>query len=124
MIEKIYSTDVIEMVNKLNEVIDFLNDTYLMKAKDGQCISVTDQNDCIFVTGLSVADNTIQSSLKGITSDIKCPHCGVSYYTEMYSTSTAVYYPPIYKDGININPNLNKTTRHCKCLECGKEFDI
>lgn len=53
---------------------------------------------------------------------IRCPHCGESYYTENYSSCTAVYYPPIYKNGVNINPDRNITTTHCTCMNCGKEF--
>lgn len=53
-----------------------------------------------------------------------CPHCGESYYMENYSTTTAVYYPPIYKDGVNINPDRNTTTTHCTCMNCGKEFSF
>lgn len=52
----------------------------------------------------------------------KCPHCGESYYMEKYSTRTAVYYPPIFKDGININPDRNITTTYCTCMNCGKDF--
>jgi hypothetical protein len=39
-----------------------------------------------------------------------------------YSTTTAMYYPPIYKDGVNINPNRNITTHTCQCMACNKEF--
>ena len=53
-----------------------------------------------------------------------CPHCGESYYMENYTTSTCVYYPPIYKDGVNINPDRNAHTIHCTCMNCGKEFSI
>ena len=53
-----------------------------------------------------------------------CPHCGESYYMENYSTSTCVYYPPIYKDGVNINPDRNAHTTHCTCMNCGKEFSF
>lgn len=53
---------------------------------------------------------------------IHCPHCGKSFYEELYSTRTALYYPPIYKDGVNINPDRNKTTTSCHCLNCGKDF--
>lgn len=53
---------------------------------------------------------------------ITCPHCGESYYQENYSTRTAVYYPPIYKNGVNINPDQNTTTTCCHCLNCGKDF--
>lgn len=54
----------------------------------------------------------------------KCPKCGESYYQELYSVSTALYCPPVYKDGININPNTNKVSIHCHCCNCGAEFDI
>ena len=55
---------------------------------------------------------------------IKCPHCGESYYQEGMSTCTCMYYPPIYKDGVNINPDRNIHTTYCHCLACGKEFII
>ena len=54
--------------------------------------------------------------------NIKCPHCGKSYYMERYSTVTAMYYPPIYKNGININPDRNITTRVCQCMNCSNTF--
>lgn len=57
-------------------------------------------------------------------SKIKCPKCGESYYTERYSVTTSVYYPPIYKDGVNINPDRNITTRVCHCLNCDREFSF
>lgn len=53
---------------------------------------------------------------------VKCPHCGASYYQELYATVTAVYYPPIYKNGVNINPDQNAAITYCRCLECGKDF--
>lgn len=53
---------------------------------------------------------------------VRCPHCGESYYQENYTTITAVYYPPIYKDGVNINPDRNQSTTYCTCLNCGKNF--
>ena len=54
---------------------------------------------------------------------IKCPNCGESYFTESYSTTTAMYYPPGYKNGININPDRNITTTTCYCKVCGKTFN-
>ena len=53
---------------------------------------------------------------------IKCPQCNNSYYVEKYNTTTAAYYPPIYKDGVNINPDGNITTHYCQCCNCGYEF--
>lgn len=51
-----------------------------------------------------------------------CPYCGESYYMQNYSVSTAAYYPPIYKDGVNINPDRNQTTTYCTCMSCKKDF--
>lgn len=42
---------------------------------------------------------------------------------EKYSMSTAVYYPLIWKDGVNVNPDRNTTTTYCKCMACGKDFE-
>ena len=110
------------VIAKINEIIDFLNDTYLMKVKDGQYGSITDS--CEFATTkLNDICDSIAACIS-LKSNIKCPHCGESYYTEMGSMSTCVYYPPVWKDGVNVNPDRNKTTTHCKCLNCGKEFDI
>lgn len=53
---------------------------------------------------------------------IKCPNCGKSYYREEYTVCTAMYYPPIYKDGVNINPDRNISTTTCFCLECQNIF--
>lgn len=53
---------------------------------------------------------------------IRCPACGESYYTVLYSMQTAMYYPPIYKNGVNINPDMNTTTITCSCCNCGREF--
>lgn len=58
-------------------------------------------------------------SIKG---NIKCPNCGESYYMENGSRCTLMYFPPIYKDGVNINPDRNITTTHCTCMACGKDF--
>ena len=54
--------------------------------------------------------------------DIKCPKCGQSYFMEKYSVETAVYYPPIYENGVNVNPDRNTTTTVCACLNCNEIF--
>lgn len=116
MIEKINTEDKnSEIIDKINEIIDFLNNTYLTKEKDGQYI---------FATGTISIDNNVTETLETIRGQAVCPHCGASYYTEIYSTSTAVYYPPIYKNGVNTNPNQNQTTTLCECRACGKRFSI
>jgi len=52
----------------------------------------------------------------------KCPYCGESYYQENYSTTTAMYWTPIFKNGELINENPNITTTYCTCCNCGKSF--
>ena len=54
--------------------------------------------------------------------DVRCPKCGESYYMVNYSTRTAAYYPPIFKDGVNVNPDGNIETTVCYCLNCHHEF--
>ena len=54
--------------------------------------------------------------------NVKCPNCGESYYAEKYSTRTAMYFPAIYKDGVNQNPDGNITTTECECLNCHHLF--
>lgn len=53
---------------------------------------------------------------------ITCPYCGDSYYQEDYSTVTALYWAPIYKNGVLISENPNICTTNCTCLTCGKRF--
>ena len=53
---------------------------------------------------------------------IKCPHCSESYYMEKYTIATAMYFPPIYKNGVNINPDRNISTHVCQCLNCQHVF--
>lgn len=57
-----------------------------------------------------------------MNTNIKCPQCDKSYYMPKYCTTTSMYFPPIYKDGININPDGNITTYYCQCCNCGYEF--
>lgn len=54
---------------------------------------------------------------------INCPNCGKSYYKELFNASTAMYYPPIFKDGVNINPNGNINTTYCQCMNCNSYFN-
>ena len=53
-----------------------------------------------------------------------CPNCKKSYYRVDGSDITAMYYVPVYKDGILISKDPNITTIHCTCLECGTKFSF
>ena len=70
--------------------------------------------------GNKVGDKNDDSD--SLRKNVKCPYCNESYFKELSVTRQAAYYPPIYKDGININPDKNKTFTRCHCMNCGKDF--
>jgi len=47
-----------------------------------------------------------------------CPNCWASDYIPWLMTSTCVYYPPRIVDGVNVNPDMNKTTEERFCNNC------
>lgn len=52
-----------------------------------------------------------------------CPICKKpTIRTINTSISTCAYYPPIYNNGVNINPNQNICDAIYKCLECNSEY--
>ena len=53
-----------------------------------------------------------------------CPNCHKSYYQLGITKSTAMYFPPVYKDGVNINPDRNYHTTECLCLNCNHYFTV
>lgn len=91
--------DLADIPEKINEIIDLLNNSFITQDVD-----------------------TAISEPKGLYDDIKCPHCGGKYFKVGASMRTCVYYPPIIKDGVNINPDRNTTTTEYHCLECGKSW--
>jgi len=54
--------------------------------------------------------------------NVKCPQCGESNYAILTSATTAMYYPPVIKNGVNVNPDGNITTTTCRCMYCGNLF--
>lgn len=65
--------------------------------------------------------NMIEGS-GSIYDNIKCPKCGAKYFEVGSSYCTAAYYPPIIKDGVNINPDCNKSVTNYTCCECGHKW--
>lgn len=53
-----------------------------------------------------------------------CPNCGQSYYAEIHRSITCLAWQPIYKDGMLMNRNPNKTTVHCECINCHTRFNF
>ena len=56
--------------------------------------------------------------------DWKCPSCGENHFTEGGKFSTLLHYTPMYKDGVNVNPDRNTITLSRNCCNCGDTFRI
>lgn len=69
-----------------------------------------------------VLDNMIAELEPNPLTDKRCPHCGESYYSPEGAYTTALYCPPIYKNGVNINKMKNTVTEHYHCYACGKDW--
>jgi len=54
----------------------------------------------------------------------RCPNCGKNHFTDTCGSTTLMYFQPVYKDGVNINPDRNSTSFSRICLECGKKYVI
>jgi hypothetical protein len=54
--------------------------------------------------------------------NILCPKCNKSYYRRGITSITAMYFEPIFKDGVNINPDKNIVSTEIHCLSCGHDF--
>ena len=89
------------------------------------CISLVD-DELTIPTPLPDNINGLfyKSPQTNIYSDASCPYCGSKHYVLGYGVTTAMYCPPVVKDGKIICEDGNITTHHCTCCECGKEFAI
>lgn len=53
---------------------------------------------------------------------MNCLFCNSSLVQEVHSFSTSTYYPPIYENGVNINPDRNIITTTYRCATCDQTF--
>ena len=127
--------DLYEVPEKINEIINFLNNSFLTNDPDTVYGEVTDSLATISCDRLTplvnegtctiavdhVEDWTIGKQLNIATR--KCPRCGASHYCVGPSSMTCVYYAPVYKDGININPDRNTRTTQYECCNCGHVWE-
>ena len=128
--------------SKVNELIDFLNNNFI--TDDPNIVKIEDLQNLVDITCDTLTPKTNEHTLNGLVadkidpkyifddmclktepnpwSDKKCPHCDESYYTPGASITTALYCPPIYKNGVNVNKmkNTSKTTYHC--CACGRDW--
>ena len=92
-----------------------MNEQEFIQVNTEKLSDIMGVDDTIATAAVTMIDIDIQTNRQ-------CPHCNESYYMENYSISTCMYYPPIYKDGVNINPDRNTTTVCCTCMNCNKDF--
>ena len=104
------------MKNNLNGVAE------LVSVDSIQCERLTPLNNELTETIQRIARGDVLDLEPNPFANKKCPHCGASYYSEGNTFTTAVYYPPIYKDGVNINPDRNSSTTTYHCFECDRDW--
>ena len=124
-----------EVPEKINEIIKLLNNSFLTQEPNQDILDVTASLATISCDRLTPLTNETTCELDvdhlmnmveggiGIYDDIKCPKCGVKYFEVGSSYCTAVNYPVIIKDGININPDHNKSVTTYTCCECGHRWE-
>lgn len=124
-----------ELPDKINEIIDLLNNSFLTQEHDEAIVDVTDSLATISCDRLTPLPNETTCELTvdhllnmvegsaGIYDNIKCPKCGAKYFEVGPSYCTTVYYPTIIKDGVNINPDRNKSVTTYTCCECGHTWE-
>lgn len=61
-----------------------------------------------------------------IMSDLeRCPQCGHNEYSKIYSATTLLNIPEVYKDGVLLeSPVKNETTATYQCLKCGHTWSV
>lgn len=61
-----------------------------------------------------------------IMSDVmRCPKCGYNEYSKLYSTTTLLNIPEVYKDGVlQESPVKNKSTTTYQCLKCWHTWEV
>lgn len=134
-IEKLkHPVDDTNVVNKINEIIDLLNNSFLTLEHDEAIFDVTNSLVTISCDRLTPLPNETTCELTvdhladmergvGIYDNITCPKCGAKYFEVGSSYCTAVNYPTIIKDGVNINTGRNKSVTTYICCECGHSWE-
>lgn len=127
--------EILDLFDKVNEIIELLNNSFLTQEHDEAIIDATGSLTNISCDRLTPLPNETTCELTvdhllnmvegagGIYNNIKCPKCGAKYFEVGPSTSTLVYYPTIIKDGVNINPDCNKSVTTYTCCECGHRWE-
>lgn len=123
------------IIDKINEIIELLNNSFLTQEHDEAIVDVTDSLATISCDRLTPLPNETTCKLTvdhlinmvevagSIYDNIKCPKCGAKYFKVSHSVSTCVHYATIIKDGVNINPDRNTDVTTYICCECGHSWE-
>lgn len=129
------SYELAESPEKLNEIIELLNNSFITQDSDTTNESITYSSTTISCDRLTPMTNkttcelsvdhlmNMVESAEGIYNNIKCPKCGAKYFEVGSSYCTMVNYPTIIKDGVNINLNCNKFVTTYTCCACGHRWE-
>lgn len=124
-----------EVPEKINEIISILNASFITLDPDTSVdmldsLITVSSIQCDRLTPLSNETINIQEHYddcvwepKSLYDDIECPKCHKKHFTIGESTCPLVYHQPVYKDGVNINPNHNISTTKYTCCECGHTWE-
>lgn len=129
---------VLDLFDKVNEIIEVLNNSFITNDPDTAYGEVTDSlpmeglatitcDRLTPMTNETTCELTVDHLLNMIEGDalyagVKCPKCGAKYFEVGPTYCTAVNYPTIIKDGVNINPDRNKSVTTYTCCECGHRW--
>ena len=97
------SEEALSIVKKINEIIEHINRQ--------------EENEQQY-------KNELQSI--HIMSDVRrCPQCGHNEYSKIYSATTLLNVPEVYKDEVLLeSPIKNTTTATYQCLKCGHTWAV
>lgn len=134
MIDKLSNTDNLNIVLKINELIEVVN-------------SITENNDlsrhnksltCDRLVPLSneitdLAKRYKESQLEqsdiselmdpqSLLNNISCPNCGSKSFTRGHTTTTLAYYPLTYVEGKCVSTGKNTSKTHYRCSRCNNEW--
>lgn len=124
-----------DIIDKINEVINLLNNSFITNDPDTVYSEVTDSLTTITCDRLTPLPNETTCELSvdhllnmvegagSIYDNIKCPKCGAKHFEVGPCYCTAVNYPTIIKDGVNINPDHNRSITTYTCCECGHKWE-
>lgn len=140
-IERLHDNASLTVVReRINEIIDLLNNSFITQDPDTIYGSVTDSLPTERLTTISsdrltplenetTCELTVDHLMNmvegagGIYDNIKCPKCGAKHFEIGPCYCTAVNYPTIIKEGVKVNSDHNRFVTTYTCCECGHRWE-